>query len=282
MRSDMTRQEVPLPFNHRAVLDRFVSACQADARIIAAFLGGSFVSGTADIYSDLDLYLITTDGGYEDFLAERHAFIQVLGEPLFLEQFGVIHGLFFIFSDETEGELWIGRESDFLNLHEGPYRVLVDKQDILANVIFPAQPADFIEQTERLRRLISGFWHEMSHFVKAMGRQQLWFAYGQLEALRHMCVNLARLQYNFADAWVGDEPYFKIEHVFPVEQLASLRTTYCPMAYHKMLQAGLVIFRFYQDIAPSLAKTHGIIYQPILERMMTKHFERLTSQDGQK
>jgi len=277
----MTGQEIPLPFNHRAVLDRFVAACQADARIVAAFLGGSYVSGTADIYSDLDLYLITTNAGYEDFLAERHAFIQVLGEPLFLEQFGAIHGLFFIFSDETEGELWIGRESDFLDLHERPYRVLVDKHGVLANVIFPTQTADPVEQTERLRRLINGFWHEMSHFVKAMGRKQLWFAYGQLEALRHICVNLARLQYDFADAWVGDEPYFKIEHVFPVEKLAPLQATYCPMTYPEMLQSGLVIFRFYQDIAPSLAKTHGIIYQPILERMMTKHFKRLTKIDAQ-
>ena len=37
------------------------AACQQDDRIVAAFLGGSYVTGTADDYSDLDLYLLTTD-----------------------------------------------------------------------------------------------------------------------------------------------------------------------------------------------------------------------------
>ena len=38
-----TRQ--PLP-HHQAVIDRFVAACQADARVVAAFLYGSHASGT--------------------------------------------------------------------------------------------------------------------------------------------------------------------------------------------------------------------------------------------
>ena len=44
-----------------------------------------------------------------------------------------------------------------------------------------------------------------------MGRGQLWWAYGQLEAMRLLCLNLARLTQNFADTQVGDEPYFKVE-----------------------------------------------------------------------
>jgi hypothetical protein len=46
----------PLPANHQAVLDRFVAACHADSRVVAAFLRGSHVTGLADVYSDLDLY----------------------------------------------------------------------------------------------------------------------------------------------------------------------------------------------------------------------------------
>ena len=48
-------------------MNRFVAACQADERVVAAFLGGSYARGTADAYSDLDLCLITTDEAYEDF-----------------------------------------------------------------------------------------------------------------------------------------------------------------------------------------------------------------------
>jgi predicted nucleotidyltransferase len=93
----MDSQDIQLSHNHQVVLNRFVAACQADARVVAAFLGGSYAHGTADAYSDLDLGLITTDMAYEDFLAGRAAFIRLLGEPLFLETFHHPNFAFFIF-----------------------------------------------------------------------------------------------------------------------------------------------------------------------------------------
>lgn len=81
----MGLQEIQLPNNHQGVTNRFVAACQADERVVAAFLGGSYAKDTADAYSDLDLYLITSDEAFEDFLAGRKVFIRLLGEPLFLE-----------------------------------------------------------------------------------------------------------------------------------------------------------------------------------------------------
>jgi hypothetical protein len=271
----MGLQEIQLPHNHQLVMNRFITACQVDQRVMAAFLGGSNANGLADAYSDLDLYLITSDAAYENFIAEKATFIRLLGEPLFLEDFGRAHGLFYIFSDATEGELWIGREGHFDHIHAGAYRVLLDKKAILKDAIFPGHEADPTAQIEILRQQVSGFWHELSHFIKAMGRSQLWFAYGQLEALRHMCVNLARLRYNFADPSVGEEPYFKVEQALPIEQLSPLQMTYCPMEYEVMLQAALTIFRFYREVAPTLARAHGIPYQADLERMMMNQLETL-------
>jgi predicted nucleotidyltransferase len=54
---------------HRAAIDRFEAACREDVRVVAAFLGGSRVSGTVDEYSDLDLYLIVRDEYYDAFFA---------------------------------------------------------------------------------------------------------------------------------------------------------------------------------------------------------------------
>jgi predicted nucleotidyltransferase len=58
-----------LPNNYQAIVDQFVAACQADERIVAAFLGGSYAEDKADKYSDLDLFFMTTDKSYEIFLA---------------------------------------------------------------------------------------------------------------------------------------------------------------------------------------------------------------------
>src|SRR4051794_17677244 len=208
------------------VLRRFVAACEEDERVVAAFLGGSLAAGRGDEWSDLDIYVITTDEAFEVFLEGREAFMGRLGEPLFLESFDISHTLFFVFADGTEGELGAASESRFLGMHEGPHRTLVDKKGILDGVDFRGRQASPEEQVETLRRQVYWFWHDLSHFVTAMGRGQVWWAQGQLEALRGYCVNLARLRHDLADDEAGDEPYFKVEKAIPVSELAPLQATF--------------------------------------------------------
>ena len=271
----MKRNDLPLPKNHRDILERFTAACQTDERIIAAFIYGSFAQDKADQYSDLDLFFITTDGAYEDFLTERESFIRLLGEPLFLEDFGLSNGYLIIFSNGTEAEIFFGRESNYRNLCEGPYRVLLDKKGILSGIDLPIRAAEPAKQIEILNQQVNWFWHDLAHFIKAMGRGQLWFAYGELEVIRQICVNLARLRYNFLDAYVDEEPYFKVEQVLPVEQLAPFEKTICPLEYGAMLQAARIIFSFYRTAAPALAQAHGLTYQAGLEQMMMSRLEAL-------
>jgi len=85
-------------------------------------------------------------------------------------------------------------------------------------------------------------------------------------------VNLARLRENFkAEA----EGYEKVEQALPVEQLAPLQATFCPMERAAMLQAALVTVRFYQELAPSLAQAHGLPYPADLARVMSERLEQL-------
>jgi Streptomycin adenylyltransferase len=271
----MDAQERQLPEHHQLVLNRFVAACQADERVVAAFLGGSYAKGTADAYSDLDFGLITTDEAYDDFTASCEAFIRRLGEPVFLED---SHGggadlVFFIFADGTEGELALGRESHFTHIHVGPYRVLLDKKGCLSGALFSWHEPAQAKQIETLRSLINWFWHDLlHHFLTPMARGQLWSAYGALEELRRICVDLARLRENFqAEA----EGYEKVEQALPIEQLAALQTTFCPMERAAMLQAALVTVRFYQELAPPLAQAHGIPYPADLARVLSERLEQL-------
>jgi predicted nucleotidyltransferase len=98
----MDAEKIHLPQNQRVIVDRFVAACQADERVAAAFLVGSYARGTADAYSDLDLYLVTADEAYEDFVAGREAFVRLLGEPAFLEDFDSPN---VVFAPAAESEL---------------------------------------------------------------------------------------------------------------------------------------------------------------------------------
>jgi predicted nucleotidyltransferase len=271
----MDAQELLLPHHHQVILNRFVAACQADERVVAAFLGGSYARGAADAYSDLDLYLITTDDAYDDFFGGSDTFIRLLGVPVFLENHKGDWGdfVFFIFANGAEGELGLGCESHFHHIHGGPYKVLLDKKDILAGAVFPSYEPAQARQIETLHRLVNWFWHDLlHHFITPMARGQLWSAYGALEDLRLTCVNLVRLRQNFlAEA----EGYEKLEQALPIEQLVPLQATFCPLERGAMLQAALVIVRFYQELAPPLAQAHGIPYPADLARMMSGRLEEL-------
>ena len=103
-----------------SIVERFARTCHADERVVAAFISGSHASGTADVHSDIDLGLITSDATYDDFQAGRTAFISCLGEAIFLENFDNDDTEFFVLSDGTEGELSVGSTSHFGHVARGP------------------------------------------------------------------------------------------------------------------------------------------------------------------
>lgn len=264
---------------HQTVIRRFVAACQHDERVLAAFLGGSYARGAADAYSDLDLYLITNDEAYDHFVAERQAFLRRLGTPLFMRDF-TDYGfdlILFTLADGTEGELGLGRAGHFTHIHGGPYTVLLDKRGVLAGAVFPVAAVPEADQVETLRAVTGWFWHDLSHFITALGRGRVWAAAGALEDLRRACVNLARLRHDFTAPADG---YEKLEQALPVEQLAPLAATFVPLDPVALLRAALIIVRFYQEVAPALAQAHHLPYSPELAALKTAQLEALCRAQG--
>ena len=270
---DLTGQMMPP--NQREIVERFARACQSDPRVAAAFLGGSHASGAADAHSDIDLYVITTDAGFEAFLAAREEFVSRLGELAWSESFQEPNMILFIFADGTEGELGIGFESRFTDIHKGPYVTLLDKMGILNGVAFAGVAANPAEQKELLRSQLSWFWHDLSHFITALSRGDLWWAAGQIEVLRGICVTLARLEQNFMDGEAGEEPYFKVGQALPSARLEPLRATYCPVQFGPLLDASFVLLAFYKALAVPLAEKHGFVYASGLESVYRTRLERL-------
>lgn len=59
-----------------ATIERFGAACRTHPMVDAAFLGGSLASGTADRFSDLDLYVVSSVANYERLYASREEFVR--------------------------------------------------------------------------------------------------------------------------------------------------------------------------------------------------------------
>jgi hypothetical protein len=156
----------------------------------------------------------------------------------------------------------------------GPYRTLLDRKGILGGSEDALPEPDPMTQTKELRRILYWFWHDLSPFIAALGRGHLWWAAGQLEALRRYCVNLARIEHGVE---AEDEPYEKLDQAISTTELSALRSTFPPIEHGRMLQAGLDLLAFYRERAPRVAREHGLTYPAELERLMSGRLDELAS-----
>ena len=251
--------------DREVVLDRFVAACSGDERIVAAFLAGSAATGEADEHSDLDLYAIVPDDDLDEVVDDRERLIEQLGDALFLEDFGHDDLVFAILSDGTDIELHFVREGVLDRVRSGPHRVLVDDHGVLAGVTFPFPEFDRATQAEELRDVVMWFWHDLSHFAAAIDRGHLWWAAGQLEALRAYCVRLARVEHGAEP--MPDEPYWKLDAEMPTAPLDPLRSTFVTLERAAMLDAARTLLAFLRSRAPAIAETLGLTYPEPLDRL---------------
>ena len=113
--------------------------------------------------------------------------------------------------------------------------------------------------------------------MAALGRGELWWAYGQLEALRRYCVNLLRIDHGAEAQEEADE---KLEEAVPVSTLAALRPPFCPMEREAMLKAALDIVSFFREHAPRVAAGHGSGYPAELEHLMSGRLDELALAPG--
>jgi hypothetical protein len=67
--------EVPFAARRARTIDRAVEIFSADPRFVAGWLEGSLADGSADPFSDIDLYLCVEDNAFEQAWRDRHAII---------------------------------------------------------------------------------------------------------------------------------------------------------------------------------------------------------------
>jgi predicted nucleotidyltransferase len=125
-----------------AATERFRTCCEANPLVVAAFLGGSYAAGRERDDSDLDVYLVTREHDYRRFLEEREAFMSAWARPTWTEDVWNFEGLGFDMirfklDDGVWGEVALGHTGNFMRIHGGPHRVLVDKIGLLEGVTFP-------------------------------------------------------------------------------------------------------------------------------------------------
>ncbi len=251
------------------LIDSFARVCEDDERILAAFLGGSFATGTFDEYSDVDLYALVRPSAYDGFLADHREFLERLGMPVFLEHFGEFgfDMLVFMFDTGVQGELAVATPDRFLHIHGGPHRVLVDKEGLLEGVEFPRCGPSGAEQLRSLRQELQWFWRDLSLCSVAMSRDRLWTAAGYIESMRRRCADLLRLEKDFA-AW--PDGYEKLEDAVGAEELLMLEGSFSTLDRAAMAASVDHLVTCYRRVASELARRHGLAYPYALEEVVLR------------
>jgi aminoglycoside 6-adenylyltransferase len=258
----------------QALIERLTDICEADPRITALLVFGSHARGEADVFSDLDIGLVTTDADRDAVVAELRDLAARLGRPVFAETFDDPANLHVIYADGRALELIVASE-DELRL-EGPYRAIFDRTDVVARALprTPEVPAA-AQAREEARQLIIWFWHDVEHVVTALGRGQLWWAYGQLDELRRLCLNLARMSAGVPTE--ADEAYWKVHESVPAVDLAALEATVVPMQRAPMLRAARDLVAFYRERAQTVASAHELAYPSGLDAVVSGALDRLAA-----
>lgn len=123
-----------------------------------------------------------------------------------------------------------------------------------------------------LRQVLTWFWHELSHFITAIGRGELWWAAGQLESLRGHCVNLVRIEHG---AFAGEEPYEKLDRTIDVAALSPIAETFVPMERDALLRVARDLVRFHTEKTTGVAEANGATSPSRLAELMVKRLDDL-------
>lgn len=176
------------------LLERIVQTLEADPRVKAAWLSGSFGRGEADEWSDLDLHVAVDDAWYEQFLAEREAVYHHVGHPVLIQpdmasdsQVGARFQLV-MYAGPIEVDWNIGP----VGKAQRPlaYQMLVERASV--PVVAPA-PLTPIEREAQAQRRLTFFWAMAPIAIKLCGRGDTRRAANQIELLTTAFIALWRL-----------------------------------------------------------------------------------------
>jgi streptomycin adenylyltransferase len=234
---------------HRGLLARAVGHFLGDTRVPGLLLGGSFVCGTPDFYSDLDLYIVVGDEYFGDVLAEKNTAAAVTGQVL---------------TGFVPDHLGPGGDEMYIAVYDGPVKVdfnyvrrssvrpswkmaarliLKDTDGMLAEVIrASAGLAPPPPSREMLEALQHKFWTWCWYVFGKIVRGELWEALDGVHTIR----SLALVPMAEWDAGTPGEGHRRLETRLNDQVLACLAATIPTLdrvALHAALKAEMGLFR---------------------------------------
>ena len=250
-------------------VEKFEDIAEKDSRVIAAFLGGSLASGHADDYSDIDMYYVIKPESYKEFLASIRSVIESIGSLAYFDQ----HSLFgfdlvlFMFQNGVKGEIGLGTAEKIKIMHAGPFKILVDKTDILQNLSLPTEKPPVGEDLRRyVEAQLRWYWYWNNMLMTALARDHLWSALQDLNTMRGHVWNLLKLSYGFS-------PNDRIERNLPPKIKEEMGSTVATYDQDNIRNAADTMTRILKRETESLIAKTGAEYPSLFEQTIRSKYQ---------
>lgn len=162
-----------IPERHKDFVDNASAILEQDPRIAGLALGGSWVSGQMDEYSDLDFVIIVSDNKEEEITRDRTTIASSLGDLLSCftgEHVGESRLLICLYNDPPlHVDLVFKSVTDFSKRVENPF-ILWERENLLSKTI---RATEYVFPSRSLQWMEDRFWTWVHYCALKLGRGEL-------------------------------------------------------------------------------------------------------------
>lgn len=176
------------------LLERIVETLEADSRVVAAWLSGSFGRGVEDAWSDLDLHVAIEDDVLPAFLDERFSLYQRIGQPTLIQGEMASNAMptsrfqLVMYPGPIEVDWTIGPMSQACRPPET--KIIFSRRAIPIEI---PPPASTDERRAQATDALTFFWAMAPIAIKYVGRGETRRASSQIDLLTGAFIQLWRL-----------------------------------------------------------------------------------------
>jgi len=262
----------------KKLLKKVASLVNQDPSFMGLWTVGSMATGTADKYSDLDLYLLVQGDKYDEIYGQRSSFARKIGKVI--STFEVewpncqLYGV--ILDNCVEVDLCYCKPEQIEMF--GPYNVIVDKIGNLEELLSKHTLTYETDVKKRLTEHMDFAAYNLLHAINMLGRGEYWSSIRQVEILRKRVVSLIGLRTK-TDV---EEEYRRLEQLASEETNRSLQETLCHYNFESIAKAISATTALFIQQAQKLCKDENLPFPLGRFERLLKYFSEVCSEQRRK
>ena len=252
--------------------DRFIDAlaakAEADPRIRAAWLAGSFGKKTADRWSDVDAHLLVEHANLEEFREEVETWLAAIRPLVFMRMMFSGRMVNAMTDEAMRLDVWL-HDEERADVTLGESRVLYEKDGTLARQPSPGDALTPAAAAELLIRAVPEFWRCVAMLPVVVGRdEKLVAAAGNSIILLLLTDVLCAASGRRRDRGVKALNEFLLpDHRQRVEEAASL--TNLPL--EEAARFPLRLARIMRECGPAICEQWKVAYPRAMEEAVLRY-----------